>query len=86
MAKSDRDKAIEELETVLIRNYTAALNSEEGLSPALLTSARQFFSELRGVSKEETKELESELSPVDREIAELLAQMKEQPDEQESED
>ncbi len=73
---SERDDAIEQLELMLIKNFSAALSSEDGLSPALLTAGRQFMSELRGVAKEEAVEVKDDLSPAELEMAKLMAEMK----------
>ncbi len=71
---------------LLIKNFSAALEGEEGLSPALLTSARQFFSELRGVAKEEAVEVKNDLSPAELEMAKLMAEMKAQSESEEDQD
>ncbi len=79
---SERDDAIEQLELMLIKNFSAALQGEDGMSPALLTSARQFFSELRGVAKEESVEVKNDLSPAELEMAKLMAELKAQAEEE----
>lgn len=76
---NEREKAIEEMELGLIKNFTAALNDPE-VNAQMLNNARMFWTDLKKVKREEDQELTKELSGSLQSVARLMA-AKDQPKE-----